>query len=80
MCECFAYYVCVSRVCSVPMKVRQGITSPGSEVEDYCEPPYGCWEPNVSPLQELPVLLTSELSIFPAPKISYFYFKIKLNI
>lgn len=31
-----------------------------SGVEDGCEPPGGRWEPNLGPLQEQPVLLTTE--------------------
>lgn len=30
---------------------------------DRCEPPYGCWELNVSPLEEQPVLYTAEPSL-----------------
>ena len=32
---------------------------------DGCEPPYGCWELNSGPLEEQPVLLTSEPSLQP---------------
>ncbi|EGW01477.1 E3 ubiquitin-protein ligase NEDD4 [Cricetulus griseus] len=32
---------------------------------DGCEPPYGCWELNPGPLEEQPVLLTSEPSLQP---------------
>lgn len=35
------------------------------ELGNGCEPSCGCWEPNPSPLQEQPVLLTTELSLQP---------------
>ncbi|XP_040599705.1 F-box/WD repeat-containing protein 4 isoform X6 [Mesocricetus auratus] len=34
-------------------------------ITDGCEPPYGCWELNSGPLEEQPVLLTSEPSLQP---------------
>ena len=33
-----------------------------------CEPPHGCWELNLGPLQEQPVLSTTE----PLLQVSYF--------
>ncbi|KAM7329170.1 hypothetical protein ACRRTK_010783 [Alexandromys fortis] len=35
---------------------------------DGCEPPCGCWELNSGPLEEQPVLLTSEPSLQPTRK------------
>ena len=32
-------------------------------ITDGCEPPYGCWELNLGPLEEQPVLLTTEPSL-----------------
>jgi hypothetical protein len=32
---------------------------------DGCEPPCGCWELNSGPLEEQPVLLTTEPSLQP---------------
>jgi hypothetical protein len=34
-------------------------------IADGCEPPCGCWELNSGPLEEQPVLLTSEPSLQP---------------
>ena len=36
-----------------------------SLIIDGCEPPCGCWELNSGPLEEQPVLLTSEPSLQP---------------
>lgn len=44
-------YVCIHTTC-VP------VGSPGAED---CDPQYGCWKWNSSPLQEQPVLLMSKL-------------------
>ena len=54
--ECSAYLY----VYRAPLKVRRGHWIPGTGVTDDCEPPYGCWEWNLGPLQEQPVLLTAE--------------------
>ena len=35
-----------------------------------CEPPCGCWELNPGPLQDQPVLLTSEPSVHSQPSLS----------
>jgi hypothetical protein len=35
-------------------------------ITDGCEPPCGCWELNSGPLEEQPVLLTSEQCLQPA--------------
>jgi hypothetical protein len=34
-------------------------------ITDSCEPPCGCWEWNLRPLEEQPVLLTSKPSLQP---------------
>jgi hypothetical protein len=34
-------------------------------ITDGCKPPYGCWELNSGPLEQQPVLLTSEPSLQP---------------
>jgi hypothetical protein len=34
-------------------------------ITDGCEPPCGCWEVNSGPLEEQPVLLTTEPSLQP---------------
>jgi hypothetical protein len=41
-------------------------------IVDGCEPPYGCWELNSGPLEELPVLLTAEPSLQPQ-KVFFFF-------
>jgi hypothetical protein len=48
---------------------EEGIRSPGPGVRDGCEPPYGCKESNPGPLQEQPVLLTSEPSLQPCVRV-----------
>jgi hypothetical protein len=32
-------------------------------VSESCKPPYRCWEPNLGPLEEQPVLLTAKPSL-----------------
>ena len=63
--ECFAYmYVCVPCVYMIPpRRPEKDIKYPGTGVTDNCEPPCGCWELNLGPLQEQQVLLTSEWSL-----------------
>ena len=46
---------------------------------DDCEPPCGGWELNSGPLEEQPVLLTSEPSLQP-PKLSCYLEKKRGNI
>ena len=45
-------YACATCACMVPAEVRSGNRSPGAGVRDGCEPPYGCLESNLGPLQE----------------------------
>lgn len=45
---------------SYPQKPEVCIESPGIEVIEGCEP-HGCWKPD--PLEEQPVLLTTERSL-----------------
>ncbi|KAM7331642.1 hypothetical protein ACRRTK_008350 [Alexandromys fortis] len=48
----------------------QGVRSPGTGVTDSCEMPFGYWVLSPGPLEEHPVLLTTEPSLqFPG---SYF--------
>ena len=58
-------YVCAPCACLVPVDSEKDIRSPGTEVTDGCEPSCGCWELNPSPLQEHPVLLTTEKNLQP---------------
>lgn len=39
---------------------EEGVRCSGTGVSDDCESPCGCWEPNLGPLEEQPVLLTIE--------------------
>jgi hypothetical protein len=41
----------------------EGVGAPGTGVTDSCELPCGCWEPNLSPLEEQPVLFPAESSL-----------------
>lgn len=50
-------YACMCTLCVLGIL----IISPGIGVTDVCKPPCRCWEPNPGPLQELQVLLTTEL-------------------
>ena len=54
--------VCCLHVC-------KGVRFPGTGVSDSCVLPRGCWQLNLSPLEEQSVLLTTEPS--PQPKIKY---------
>lgn len=62
----FCLHVCIytTRVHLVPGEIRRQCWTPGARVTDGCEPPpYGCWEPNLGPLQEQQMLLTAEPSL-----------------
>lgn len=48
-----------------PNKARTAFGAPGIKVTDSCEMPCRCWEPNSGPLEEHPVLLTTETSSAP---------------
>lgn len=60
--ECFPYmYVCPPCVCPVPEEAREGVGASRSIVTDGCKLPLECWnQTNPSPLEEQPVLLTTE--------------------
>jgi hypothetical protein len=45
--------------------LHEGVRSPGAGATVSCELPCGCWELNLGPLQEEPVLLTAEPSFQP---------------
>lgn len=49
----------------MPLKSRRGCGSPGTRVIDSCESPRGCWESNLCPMEEQPMLLTTESSLQP---------------
>ena len=52
-------YVYTSYVCLLTMKVKRR----SQIVTGSCESPCGCWESNLDPLEEHPVLLTTESSL-----------------
>jgi hypothetical protein len=45
---------------------KEGIGSPGTQVSGVCKPLCGCWDSNLSPLEEQSVLLTAEPSLQPS--------------
>jgi hypothetical protein len=55
--DLFLFYMhwCFDCMCVL----HEGIGSPGIGVIDSCELPCGCWELNLGPLEEQPVLLTT---------------------
>ena len=57
----FCLYVCLC----------EGVRSSGARVTDRCELSCGCWELNPGPLEEQPVLLTTELSPQLLPSIGF---------
>jgi hypothetical protein len=53
--DLFIYLLCIQKRAPDP-------------IIDGCEPPCGCWELNSGPLEEQPVLLTTQPSLQPLPK------------
>ena len=51
---------CAPSKCLVPIETRIEIRSPGTGVTDGHKLPSGFWELNQNPLEEQPVLLTTE--------------------
>lgn len=47
-----------------PWKPKEGMGFPGTGVTDSYELPLGCWVSNPGPLEEPPVFLTAELSLW----------------
>jgi hypothetical protein len=62
----FVVYVCLlgMYVCTF----AQGVWSLGTGVTDSFKLPCGCWDPNSGTLEEQPVLLTAETSLFQPSK------------
>jgi len=56
---CIGYFMCLE-VC-----LWEGVGSSGTGVTDDCELSCGCWELNLRPLVEQPMLLTAEPSLQP---------------
>jgi hypothetical protein len=57
------YFIYIWLLCALPTEAIEDIRSNGTGVTDGGELPHGCWKPNLDPLKEQPVLLTSELSL-----------------
>ena len=53
-------YVGISHAC---VMATEATGSPGTGVTDNCKSPCGCWESNLGPLVEQPVLLAAEPSL-----------------
>ena len=68
MCECL---LSVSRyhLHEVPVEAKQH-RNPRAGVIDGCKLPCGCWDLNSGPLEQQPVLLTTELSLYTLKKQS----------
>ena len=49
----------------MPVEAQGVFKSPRTEVTDGFEPPHGYWESNLGPLEEQPVLLSTEPSLQP---------------
>ena len=63
---CFVcMHVCAPYVCLLPEYTIEGIKSPRMRVTDSYELPCKCWQLNLGPLEEQPVLLTTEPSFSP---------------
>jgi len=54
-------YVCVPHACLIPEEV---MVSPGTGVTDRYEPPCGCWKLSLGPLEDKPVFLTTDPSLY----------------
>jgi hypothetical protein len=49
----------------MPREAREYVIYAGNGVINSCQPSCGCWELNLGPLEEQPVLLTTESSLQP---------------
>jgi hypothetical protein len=58
----FIFILC-SLVFCLYINLSKDVNSPGAGGTDHCELPHGCWELNLSPLEEQAVLLTDESSL-----------------
>lgn len=69
-------HICVPQVCPVPESSRRGCSGTG----DLCEQPYRCWDSYPGPLEEQPILVTTEpplqcleLTVFVCIQINAFH-------
>ena len=74
---CLFIYLCTVVLC-LSVCLYEDVGSPGTGVADSCELPCGCWVLNPSPLQEQPVLLTTEPS--HQPLFSTFKYGLELTM
>lgn len=58
-------------MCTVCICLCEPIRSTGTAIKDSCEPPYGCWQLNLGPLEEQPIFLNTEPSLQPQLRIIY---------
>jgi hypothetical protein len=58
-------YIYTPHVCLAPRQSEEYNRFSGTGVTDSCELPCGCWEWNLAPLKEWPMLLTTEPSLQP---------------
>ena len=58
---CMFVYNCAG----CPWRPEEGTRLPETGVIDSCEPPRGCWEPNLVPLEEWQVMLNVGPSLSP---------------
>jgi hypothetical protein len=60
----FIFILCTLVIC-LHVCLCEGVRSPETGIANSCELPYECWELNLGPLKEQPVLLTTEPSLQP---------------
>lgn len=58
-------------MCLVSKDSGRGTRSPGARVKDSCEPPRGCWKPDLGPLQEEPAFLAAKPSLQSHPFVVF---------
>ena len=56
-------------MCLVHLPPEESVGTPVTGITHICEPPCACWESNLGPVEEQPVLLTAEPSLQPLPSL-----------
>ena len=64
-------YILYTMCVYCPLKPEEGVRTSGTGVMDGCRLPCGCWELNSGPLEEQPVLLTTEPSLQPQKSVFF---------
>lgn len=59
------YYLINLLICILCTLVFKVVRFPGNRIANSCEVPCGCWVLNPGPLEEQPVVLTTEPSLQP---------------